>query len=54
MEGKYKIVRFHASIYFNTAYICANYSCPTGWNPLPAPGAQCLCVCVCVCVCVCE
>ena len=40
MEGKYKIVRFHASIYFNTAYICANYSCPTGWNPLPAPGVQ--------------
>ena len=40
MEGKYKIVRFHASIYFNTNYICANYSCPTGWNPLPAPGVQ--------------
>jgi arylsulfatase B/arylsulfatase I/J len=40
MEGKYKLVRFHASIYFNTKYICVNYSCPTGWNPLPAPSVQ--------------
>ena len=40
MEGKYKLVRFHASIYFNTKYTCVNYSCPTGWNPLPAPGVK--------------
>lgn len=40
MEGKYKIVQFHASIYFNTEYTCVNYSCPTGWNPLPGPGVQ--------------
>lgn len=40
MMGHYKIVRFHASIYFNTNYVCVNYSCPTGWNPLPGPGVQ--------------
>ena len=40
MQGKYKLVRFHGSIYNNNAFICVNYTCPYGWNPLPGPGVQ--------------
>ena len=31
MEGKFKLVRFHAAIYNSNAYTCAKYSCPYGW-----------------------
>jgi len=34
-DAPYKLVRFKASIYNNNAYVCANFSCPYGWNPLP-------------------
>lgn len=40
MQGRYKLIRFQASIYNSNEFVCANYTCPYGWNPLPGPGVQ--------------
>ena len=37
MQGRYKIIRFHATIYNNDKFVCANYTCAQQPHALPSP-----------------
>ena len=37
MQGRYKIIRFHATIYNNDKFVCANYTCAPQPHALPSP-----------------
>lgn len=40
LEGQYKIIRFHPTIYGAGKYLCTDTECPIGWTPLPGHGGS--------------